>query len=364
MKRVNRINSLITPIKIKEIVNHKNNQNIDISIVMPVYNQAEKIHTVISKIFENMQSNYELVVIDDGSRDKTLHKLLKIEPSFLRYPNLKSVTIYRNRFSRFETFCDTFGIDNSNGEYLLEIQADMFINDPGFDLRLIEAFKVDKNLVAVSGRGVENLDSIIKDYAGVLGTDRVRTTSFTRYFMNRINYQVKRFIKRLIRFEESRNAGPESFVSADNFVEKSDIEFLVSGHAGRLGQLIELEVTPKSISRKLYFGQTIMRGPILFDREKYFKVGGLDSSRFFQGFDDHDFCARALLLGYKVAYTAVLYDSPLEMGTTRRSRTLLSEFLIAFYTWRIRKLRYSSSLNGSDIKNLILTQNLSEIRTF
>lgn len=364
MRFGNMVNSLIMPAMIKSISNNANQHETKISIVLPVYNQALNISTVISKVFESMQSQYELIIIDDGSRDTTLHELLKIDPSFVRFPNLKSFTIFQNKFSRFETFCDTFGMDNSSGEYFLEIQADMFINDPGFDLRLIEAFEADRNIVAISGRGVENLEPIIIDYKQVLGTDRARTPNFKRYFVERFIYQAKRLLKKIIKFDNSKHLVSGNLESNQYFVEKEDKEFLASGLAGRLGQFVDFKTDHTSFSRKLYVGQTIMRGPILFNREKYFELGGLDSLRFFQGFDDHDFCARALLLGYKVAYTPVDYESPLDIGSTRRSRTFMTELLIAFYTLRIRKVRHSSALSGQAIKDLIHDHDFSEIKHF
>lgn len=364
IKSVRRLNSLTMPTKLKSIINDSNVYENKISVILPVYNQAPIISIVISKIFQNMQSNYELIVIDDGSHDETLSELLKIKPDFVSYPNLKSISIYRNRFSRFETFCDAFGMEISNGDYLLEIQADMLINDPGFDLRLIECFKVDNKIVAISGRGVENLHPVILDYKQVLGTDRARTSSLKRYLIERSIYQAKRLVKTLIKFKGPDKLGNMSLGSEHYFVEKQDDEFLASGCAGRLGQFVDFKIDMTSISKKLYIGQTIMRGPIIFDKARYFEVGGLDKSRFFQGFDDHDFCARALLRGFKVAYTPVGYESPLHLGSTRRSRTLQTELLIAINTLRIRKARLSSTLNGHEIGIAIRDYNFFEVKHY
>ena len=50
-----------------------------VSIVVPCYNEEENIedfYNVVTKVIESEKSNYELIFIDDGSKDNT-RKILK-----------------------------------------------------------------------------------------------------------------------------------------------------------------------------------------------------------------------------------------------------------------------------------------------
>ena len=41
------------------------------SIIIPCYNEEKTIEKIIDKVRDNINSPYEIIVIDDGSTDKT-----------------------------------------------------------------------------------------------------------------------------------------------------------------------------------------------------------------------------------------------------------------------------------------------------
>ena len=48
------------------------------SIIVPVYNESESINFVVEEIFSTMKlckNNFELIVVNDGSTDKTIDKI-------------------------------------------------------------------------------------------------------------------------------------------------------------------------------------------------------------------------------------------------------------------------------------------------
>ena len=94
-----------------------------ISIVSPVY-QAEKIVDelvlqIINSI-SNITSNFEIVLIEDGSSDNSW---LKIEENFIKYPSIiKGVKLSRNFGQHFAI---TAGIETARGEYIILMDCDL-----------------------------------------------------------------------------------------------------------------------------------------------------------------------------------------------------------------------------------------------
>jgi glycosyltransferase involved in cell wall biosynthesis len=331
----------------KLVLDYQNIELIDLitlSIVVPIFNQEEVIEKVLTRIIDNTGSVFELILIDDASNDNSIKKILQFFSKFENCPNLAMARLYKNSKSKYETFCDDFGFRHAIGRYGLEIQADMFIDDKSFDLRMIKAMETDKSIVALSGRGVENLRPIIDQYSQTLGTDRANSPGLIQHVLSRLAYQ----LKRLIRWGKAFDRGQVQENTNDFavFEEKSNEEFLKTGEAGRLGKKLEMAIGENFLAEnKIFIGQTVMRGPFLVNRQKYLELGGFDTNKFFQGFDDHDFCARVYRHGLKVGYVPIRFDSPIQHGTTRKTRSVKSEISILINTLRISKTRKNSMLN-------------------
>jgi GT2 family glycosyltransferase len=98
----------------------------------------------------------------------------------------------------------------------------------------------------------------------------------------------------------------------------------------------------KKYSGQIWFGESVMRGPLILDVEKYIEIGGLNTKAFFQGNDDHDLSLRAIRKGWRVGFTPIHYSSPLSLGIARRKRKLKSK-LWSKLNKRIRTKYFVSS---------------------
>jgi glycosyltransferase involved in cell wall biosynthesis len=93
-----------------------------ISIVSPVYNE-EKVVSIflkeISSLFEKTDYAYELVIVNDGSRDNTFSKLLELKEN---YENLRVINLSRN-FGKEAAL--SAGIDAAKGDAVIPIDCDL-----------------------------------------------------------------------------------------------------------------------------------------------------------------------------------------------------------------------------------------------
>lgn len=86
-----------------------------ISVIIPAYNSEKTIVETINSVLQQSYTNFELIVINDGSSDRTLELLQTIQDSRIKifsYPN-GGVSRARNR-----------GIAKATGEYISFLDAD------------------------------------------------------------------------------------------------------------------------------------------------------------------------------------------------------------------------------------------------
>src|SRR5690348_16419541 len=96
------------------------NRSVFISCIVPVYNEAANVPSFFPKLHECLKSltdHYEIIVIDDGSKDATVEKLLLLPPE---YP-VKLLGFSRN-FGK-ETAL-TAGLEHCSGEVAILMDAD------------------------------------------------------------------------------------------------------------------------------------------------------------------------------------------------------------------------------------------------
>src|SRR4249919_270972 len=116
-----------------------------LSVIVLVYNEIESItplHEELIGVLEALDTSYEVVYIDDGSRDGSTERLGQIAS---RDPHVRVVSVRRN-FG--QTAAVQAGIDQSRGEILVFLDGDMQ-NDPHDIPRLLE--KIEEGNDVVSG---------------------------------------------------------------------------------------------------------------------------------------------------------------------------------------------------------------------
>ena len=93
-----------------------------LSIIIPIYNAENYISNCLKSIFAQSFSDYEVVLVNDGSKDKSLDMCKKIA-----YDDRRVTVIDKENGGA--SSARNAGIKAASGEYLMFIDADDYIDD-------------------------------------------------------------------------------------------------------------------------------------------------------------------------------------------------------------------------------------------
>jgi len=153
------------------------------SVVMPVYNQEAILVKNLRSVLQMTQGPFEVLLILDYCFDRSEQVLLNFLESYRPPQNLVQITVFKTTEPLFETKCDNIGFRHAQGTYCLEIQADMEMTEPGYNLHMTKPFQLLPNVIAVSGRcahnvfapgGIGKLGPLVEHSMNELGLDRNR----------------------------------------------------------------------------------------------------------------------------------------------------------------------------------------------
>jgi len=103
-----------------------------ISIIIPVYNQAEKLIKTLTSINTQTYSDYEVIIVNDGSKDK-------VEELFTTYYQ-KLVSnnhyLFINQENRGAPAARNHGYQEASGEYLFFCDADAILKPDALEVML------------------------------------------------------------------------------------------------------------------------------------------------------------------------------------------------------------------------------------
>lgn len=96
------------------------NRNIKFSIIMCAYNVEEYIERAIESVYKQNYKNYELIIVNDGSTDKTLEKIRQAK----KYYKMNNMVIINNDINMGLGGSRNTGVKKSKGEYILYLDSD------------------------------------------------------------------------------------------------------------------------------------------------------------------------------------------------------------------------------------------------
>ncbi len=121
------------------------NQNFPISVIVCAKNEEENVKKYLPLLLNQDYSNFEIVLIDDASRDETLEVFEEYEKL---HKNIKLVKVENNEaFWGNKKFALTLGIKAAKNEHLLFIDADCYPNSNQWISEMSSHFTKEKTIV-------------------------------------------------------------------------------------------------------------------------------------------------------------------------------------------------------------------------
>ena len=115
-----------------------------VSVIMPAYNAEKYIEKAIMSVVNQTYTNWELIVIDDGSKDSTseiVEKLAKKDERIAFYANEKNIGVARTR---------NRGFDLAKGEYVALLDSDDIWLEEKLEKQLALFSETDADIVYTS----------------------------------------------------------------------------------------------------------------------------------------------------------------------------------------------------------------------
>ena len=159
--------------------------------------------------------------------------------------------------------------------------------------------------------------------------------------------------------QKSRDALSDDFASDLQRIFPASNSRSPQDEAGFIGKFIDLipydqfDAFTEQIEARfnqIWFGETIMRGPLIFSKMDYLAEGGFNVDAFFQGNDDHDIFVRIKQKGKLVGFTPIHFSSPIYLGNARQKRKIRSKIWSKFHRFARRNGLLQSALYREAMK--------------
>ncbi|AVG14779.1 glycosyltransferase [Chromobacterium vaccinii] len=115
------------------------NTDINLSVIIPVYNEQDVLQALFDRLYPALDAlnlRYEIVFINDGSRDKSAAMLAD---QFAQRPDVTRVVLFNGNFGQHRAILA--GFEHSRGERVVTLDADL--QNPPEDIQLLLA-EMDK----------------------------------------------------------------------------------------------------------------------------------------------------------------------------------------------------------------------------
>ena len=123
-----------------------------VSIIVPIYNAEKTVKRCIDSILNQSYKNFELLLINDGSKDQSLKVIKEYKDKRIVVIDKKNEGVARTR---------NLGIEKATGDYIMFIDNDDYIDNDYVDTYVNEIINSKSDLVIGGYRRVNNKKKIL-----------------------------------------------------------------------------------------------------------------------------------------------------------------------------------------------------------
>ena len=88
-----------------------------ITIIIPVYNSESYLEECLDSVIKQDYSNLEIILVNDGSTDKSIEICIK-------YSQIDSRIVVINSINKGVSSARNIGLKNANGKYVIFVDSD------------------------------------------------------------------------------------------------------------------------------------------------------------------------------------------------------------------------------------------------
>ena len=90
-----------------------------VTVIVPAFNEAENVSPLLAELSAKLPSDYEVIIVDDGSRDGTYETAVAAQTQY------QFLTVLRHRTNLGKTAAIMTGVEKARGEFVSVFDADL-----------------------------------------------------------------------------------------------------------------------------------------------------------------------------------------------------------------------------------------------
>jgi glycosyltransferase involved in cell wall biosynthesis len=200
---------------------------VEISVIIPAYNVEKHIFATLNSLREQTFTDFEIIVINDGSKDKTLEEINRFRSEFCG-----SMTVI-DRENRGVSRSRNEGIDISAGKYLSFVDGDDTVEPYFLDLMHKTIIENRSDLVYTGYKEIDTYGNILKKYSDRYEyTDGINTGKYVleKYLRGRtymytwsVLFDKKIILDNHIRFHEDISYGEDQIFNYETLLKCNSV---------------------------------------------------------------------------------------------------------------------------------------------